>query len=77
MILRICPYQISNNKQCSHFRKTIVSIANWLISHVKIHVHNHPLQKVQRLDHAWITPGNAPGLAMQGSSRFHACQALT
>ena len=39
MILRICPYQIiSKNKQCSHFLKTILSIVNWLISRVKIHV---------------------------------------
>ena len=38
MILRMCPYQISKNKQCSHFLKTILSIVNWLISHVKNHV---------------------------------------
>ena len=38
MILRICPNQILNNKQYSHFLKTIVSIVNWLISRVKIHV---------------------------------------
>ena len=38
MILRICPNQILRNKQCSHFLKTIVSIVNWLISRVKIHV---------------------------------------
>ena len=37
MILRICPYQILKNKQCSHFLKTILSILNWLISRVKIH----------------------------------------
>ena len=37
MILRICPYQILNNKQCSHFMKTILSILYWLISRVKIH----------------------------------------
>ena len=36
MILRICSYQILKNKQCSHFLKTIISIVNWLISHVKI-----------------------------------------
>ena len=38
MILRICPYQILKNKQCKHFLKTILSIVNWLISRVKIHV---------------------------------------
>ena len=38
MILRICPYQIVKYKQCSHFLKTILSIVNWLISRVKIHV---------------------------------------
>ena len=38
MILRICPYQILKHKQCSHFLKTILSIVNWLISRVKIHV---------------------------------------
>ena len=38
MILKICPYQISKNKQCSHFWKTNLSIVNWLISRVKIHV---------------------------------------
>ena len=32
MILRICPYQILKNKQCSHFLETILSILNWLIS---------------------------------------------
>ena len=37
MILRIYPYQISKNKQCGHFQKTIVSIAIWLISLVKNH----------------------------------------
>ena len=35
MILRICPYQILKHKQCM---KTILSIANWLISRVKNHV---------------------------------------
>ena len=39
MIPRICPYQILRDKQCSHFLKTILSIVNWLISRVKIHVH--------------------------------------
>ena len=38
MILRISPYQISKYKQCSHFLKKILSIVNWLISRVKIHV---------------------------------------
>ena len=37
MIMRICPYQILKNKQCSHFLKTMLSILNWLISRVKIH----------------------------------------
>ena len=34
---RIC-HQILKNKQCKHFLKTILSIVNWLISRVKIHV---------------------------------------
>ena len=38
MILKICSYQILKNKQCSHFLKTILSILNWPISRVKIHV---------------------------------------
>ena len=38
MILIICPYQILKNKQSSPFLKTILSIVNWLISRVKIHV---------------------------------------
>ena len=37
MILRIGPYPILKNIQCSHFLKTILSILNWLISRVKIH----------------------------------------
>ena len=37
MILRIGPYQILKNKQCSHFLKTILRIVNLLISRVKIH----------------------------------------
>ena len=36
--MRICHHQILKNKQGSHFLKTIVSIVNWLISRVKIHV---------------------------------------
>ena len=36
MIMRICPYQMLKNKQCSHFLKTILNILNWLISRVKI-----------------------------------------
>ena len=36
--MRICPYQILKNEQCKHFLKTILSIVNWLISRVKIHV---------------------------------------
>ena len=38
MILTICPYQILKNKQCSHFLKTSLSIVNWLILRVRIHV---------------------------------------
>ena len=38
MILKICPYQILENNQSNHFLKTILSIVNWLTSHVKIHV---------------------------------------
>ena len=36
MILTICPFQILKDKQCSHFRKKILSILNWLISRVKL-----------------------------------------
>ena len=39
MIMRICSYQILKNEHCSHFLKTILSIVNWLISRVKIHIH--------------------------------------
>ena len=38
MILTICPYSNIKDKQCSHFMKTILSIVNWLVSCVKIHV---------------------------------------
>ena len=38
MIPKICPYQILENNQSNHFLKTILSIVNWLMSHVKIHV---------------------------------------
>ena len=44
--MRICPYQILKNKQCSHFLKTIVSIVNWLISRVKIHVQKNSYHSI-------------------------------
>ena len=47
MILRICPYQILKHKQSIHFLKTILSIVNWLISHVKIHVKRKILFNLQ------------------------------
>ena len=46
MILRICPYQILKYKQCSHFLKTILSIVNWLISRVKIHVQRNSYHSI-------------------------------
>ena len=46
MILRICPYQILKNKQCSHFMKTILSFVNWLISRVKIHVQRNSYHSI-------------------------------
>ena len=46
MILRICPYQILKNNQCSHFLKTILSFVNWLISRVKIHVQRNSYHSI-------------------------------
>ena len=46
LILKICPYQILKNKQCSHFMKTILSIVNWLILRVKIHVQRNSYHSI-------------------------------
>ena len=35
MFLTICPYRTLQYKQCSHSLRIILSIVNWLISHVK------------------------------------------
>ena len=56
MILRICPYQILKNKQCSHFLKTMLSIVNWLISRVKIHVQRYSYHSIFTANTMMIYP---------------------
>ena len=46
MILRIGPYPILKNIQCSHFLKTILSILNWLISRVKIMIRDNSYNSI-------------------------------